>query len=356
MSKNGTATMRDVARLAGVSIATVSAVINSTAVVSPQRSRKVREAMTALDYHADQVARSLKTGRTNVIGMVIPDVTNAFYPDVISGAEEVATRAGYSLILCNANEDPAQERRQLSTLFSRRVDGVLIACSDSSTAYDSLMRRRFPIVFFDRIPRGFRGAAVATDNFAAGYQATRHLIELGHERIAIIAGNLDLSTHACRSEGFRKAMQEAGLPIHDEYFRTGTLRIDSGYQFGLELLGLAVRPTAMFCSNNKMLLGLMRAIGELKVQCPGDVSIVGVDDFAWAENFNPKLTTIAQPTREIGRQAMELLLEQIGAGHENLVAREQRQVILAPELRIRNSTAPPALVHKAESISSGNAL
>ncbi len=334
--------MHDVARLAGVSIATVSAVLNSTAVVSPRRAQKVREAMKALDYHADQVARSLKTGRSNVIGMIIPDVTNAFFPDVISGAEEVATRAGYSLILCNANEDPAQEQRQLSTLFSRRVDGVLIACSDSSTAYDSLMRRRFPIVFFDRIPRGFRGPAVATDNFAAGYQATRHLIELGHQRIAIIAGSMDLSPHACRSEGFRKAMQEAGFPVHDEYFRVGALRIDNGYQFGLELLGLPGPPTAIFCSNNKMLLGLVRAIGELKVRCPGEVSIVGVDDFAWTENFNPKLTTVAQPAREIGRQAMELLLEQIGADRQNLATREQRQVMLAPELRIRNSTAPPA--------------
>ncbi len=334
--------MHDVARLAGVSIATVSAVINSTAVVSPQRAQKVREAMKALDYHADQVARSLKTGRTNVIGMIIPDVTNAFYPDVISGAEEVATRAGYSLILCNANEDPAQEQRQLSTLFSRRVDGVLIACSDSSTAYDSLMRRRFPIVFFDRIPRGFRGPAVATDNFAAGYQATRHLLELGHQRIAIIAGSMDLSPHACRSEGFRKAMQEAGIPVHDDYFRMGALRVENGFQFGIELLALASRPTAIFCSNNKMLLGLVRAIGDLKVQCPREVSIVGVDDFAWTEHFNPKLTTVAQPTREIGRQAMELLLEQFGADRQNLATREQRQVMLAPELRIRNSTAPPA--------------
>ncbi len=334
--------MHDVARLAGVSIATVSAVINNTAVVSPTRAQKVREAMKALDYHADQVARSLKTGRTNVIGMVIPDVTNAFYPDVISGAEEIATRAGYSLILCNANEDPVQEQRLLSTLFSRRVDGVLIACSDSSTAYDSLMRRRFPIVFFDRIPTGFRGAAVATDNLAAGYQATRHLIELGHERIAIIAGNMELSPHAFRSEGYRKAMQEAGLPVHNEYFRIGALKVDNGYQFGLELLGLAARPTAIFCTNNKMLLGLVRAIGELKVNCPAEVSIVGVDDFTWTENFNPKLTTVAQPSRDIGRKAMELLLEQVGADKENLGARAQRQVILAPELRIRNSTARPA--------------
>src|SRR5579875_610657 len=152
MSKRVTATMRDVARLAEVSIATVSAVINGSAVVSPRRAEKVRRAMEVLDYHADQIARSLKTGRTNVVGMIIPDITNPFYPEVIMGAEEVARLASHSVILCNASEDAQQEQRQLNTLFSHRVDGVLISCSDSSITFDRLVRRRFPIVCFDRIP------------------------------------------------------------------------------------------------------------------------------------------------------------------------------------------------------------
>ena len=140
-------TMRDVARLAGVSIATVSAVINGTVKVSEVRSKRVREAMEALDYYPDQVARSLKMGRTDVIGMVIPDITNVFFPQVIRGVEDAARKRGYSVILCDSNEDPEEERRHLDTLFSRRVDGVLIACSDSTAGYEHLMRRRFPIVF-----------------------------------------------------------------------------------------------------------------------------------------------------------------------------------------------------------------
>ena len=160
-------TMRDVARLAGVSVATVSAVINGGPKVSQLRSERVRQAMEALDYYPDQVARSLKVGKTGVVGMVIPDITNSFFAHLIRGTEDVAQQHGYSVILCDSAEDPQQERLLLNTLFSRRVDGVLMACSDASAAYDRLMRRRFPMVFVDRIPRGLTHSAVSTDNVAA---------------------------------------------------------------------------------------------------------------------------------------------------------------------------------------------
>lgn len=328
-----TATMRDVAKLAGVSVATVSAVINGSATVSEMRAQRVRTAMETLDYHADQIARSLKTGRSNVIGMVIPDITNAFYTEVIVGAEETAARAGLSVILCHANEDPAQEQKQLSTLFSHRVDGVLMACSDSSVAYDRLTRRRFPIIFFDRIPQGVKCGCVATDNFMGGYLAAQHLIALGHQRIALIAGNLEMSTHAHRVAGFKKAMREAQLPNFHEYCNTGRLHIESGYQFGRELLGLSERFTAVFCSNNKMLLGFVRAMNEMRVACPEQVSVVGFDDFAWTEHAHPRLTVVAQPSRELGARAMELLINRIAGEAES-------QVLLQPELRVRESTAP----------------
>jgi len=330
--------MRDVARLAGVSVATVSAVVNGSSIVRPERAEKVRRAMEILDYHADQIARSLKTGRTNVIGMVIPDVTNAFYPEVIMGAEEVAREAHYSVILCNANEDPEQEQRHLNTLFSHRVDGVLICCSDSSIPFDRLIRRRFPIVCFDRVPPGFQGNSVSTDNATAGYEATRHLIELGHRRIAILAGRVELSTHASRLEGFRRAMQEAGLPVLDEYCHVGGMSAEDGSQFGKTLLRLPCPPSAVFCSNNKVLLGFIRTMNEWGVRCPKQISIVGFDDFAWTDNYRPRLTTIAQPTTELGRRAMQLLFEEIESAREGRVV-EHRRLLLKPELRIRESTA-----------------
>jgi LacI family transcriptional regulator len=331
-------TMRDVARLAEVSIATVSAVANGTSRVSPKRAERVRKAMEALDYHADQIARSLKTGRTRVVGIILPDVTNPFYPEVIVGAEEIARVAGYSVILCNANEDKEQEQQQLNILFSHRVDGVLIACSDPSISFDRLMRRRFPIVCFDRIPPGFQGDSAATDNFFGGYEATKHLIALGHKRIAVLAGRVELSTHSRRLEGFRRAMSEARLPVPEEYCITGGMLPENGYEAGRQLLNLAAPPTAVFCTNNKLFLGLVRAVNQAGMRCPEEISLVGFDDLAWTENFHPRLTTVAQPTRELGRRAMQLLIERVENESED-VAAKSRQVLLKPELLIRESTA-----------------
>jgi LacI family transcriptional regulator len=329
--------MRDVARLAGVSIATVSAVINGTSVVSEGLAKKVREAMAALDYHPNQVARSLKVGRTDVIGMVLPDITNAFFPEVVRGVEFAAEKAGYSVILCNSNEDPAREQRHLAELFSRRVDGVLIACSAESTAYESLVSRRFPIVFVDRVPKGLPVSAVTTNNVDAGYRATRHLIDFGHERIALITGNLRLSPHADRLEGFRQAMQSSRLLIRDEYLRVGDLQTESGYQHGSELLALPTPPTAIISSNNKMLLGLMRAIWEAGVQCPGEINVIGFDDYVWTANYSPKLTTIAQPAYEIGKLALEMLLAKLNTDSEEGGGEVK---MLDAELRVRESTGP----------------
>jgi LacI family transcriptional regulator len=331
-------TMRDVARLAEVSVATVSAVANGTAVVSPKRAERVRKAMEALDFHADQIARSLKTGRTQVVGMILPDVTNPFYPEVIVGAEEIARAARYSVMLCNANEDPQQEQQQLNTLFSHRVDGVLIGCSDPAISFDRLMRRRFPIVCFDRIPPGFQGDTAATDNFHGAYDATRHLIDLGHERIAILAGRTSLSTHSSRLEGFRRAMADADLPVRDEFCWPGGMQPDAGFDVARRLFGLQRKPTAVFCTNNRLLLGFVRAMGESRIRCPHDISIVGFDDFTWTENFHPRLTTVAQPARELGRRAMQLLLERVENTAEEFPV---RQVVLKQELRVRESTAPP---------------
>jgi len=333
-------TMRDVARLAGVSVATVSAVINGTAKVSAGRSKSVHDAMEALDYYPDQVARSLKVGRTDVIGMVVPDITNIFFPQVIRAVEDAARGQGYSVILCDSNEDPEEERRHLDTLFSRRVDGVLIACSDPSAGYEHLMRRRFPIVFVDRIPRGLVRGGVSTDNVEASFRATNHLIGLGHERIAFITGQMGLSPHYGRFEGFRNAMQARGLAIREEYVRAGDLQVETGRRMGVELLNLNPRPTAIISSNNKMLLGLMGAVAELGIPCPAGVSMVGFDDSAWTEHFTPGMTVVAQPAYEIGRAAFAMLLSRMQPG--NSEANEEPGLKLFPaELKVRGSTGPP---------------
>jgi len=330
--------MHDVARLAKVSIATVSAVINGKKGVSAKLTTQVKEAMAALDYHPDFVARSLKVGRTNVIGMIVPDVTNQFYTEVMLGVEDEARANGFSITLCNTNEDIDQEQKLLGMLFSQRVDGVLLASAAPSAAYDRLIRRRFPIVFVDRIPPECEESGVTTDNIKAAYEAAKHLISLGHKKIALITGKLRLSTGADRIEGFRKAMQEAHLPVLDEYLQRGDFSLESGYQSGLKLMTLPDPPTAIFSSNNKMTLGLMRSLAELGIACPEEVSVVSFDDFEWAANFSPRLTSIAQPTFEIGKQAMKMLLRIIQSSKDE-VKRKEDILVLPAKLHIRDSTA-----------------
>jgi LacI family transcriptional regulator len=344
-------TIRDIARLAGVSVATVSGVLNNRPTVKPALVARVKTAMDALDYHPDQVARSLRLRRTCTVGMVVADVTNPFFTDVIRGVEREAQSNGYSVILCDANEDPVLEQHYLSTLFSRRVDGVLLAPSGSRSVQQSRIHKRFPIVLIDRVPPGFTGDAVVVDNFSGAYDGTRHLIELGHRQIAIITGKLNLSNGLDRLDGFRKASQEEHLALPDKYLQRGDFQLESGYQCGLELMRLPMPPTAILSCNNEMTLGLMRALGELRVSCPEAVSVVGFDDFEWSAYFTPRLTTIAQPTNEMGRQAMQLLLRKLQAPAENNEITDEipgKIVRLKTELRVRDSTAVPASVRNVQ--------
>lgn len=336
------ARMQDVARLAGVSTATVSAVVNSKGCVSEKLTKRIKEAMEMLDYHPDHVARSLRVGHTNMIGMIVPDVTNPFFTELMRGVEDAAEQKGYSVMLCDSNEDPAREERHLRMLASRRADGVLMARSVSDAHYDRRMQRCLPIVFVDCLPIGTVSyGAVVIDNVGAAREATKHLIDLGHKRLAIITGKLDRSVGLDRLEGFRMAMQQANLLIPQEYLQPGDFHVESGYRCGLELMRLAAPPTAIFSCNNRMSLGLMRALGELGVACPSHVSVVGFDEADWATIFSPKLTCVAQPSYNMGQQAMSMLLRRVESSPENSDKEEEPVVVLRAEFCVRESTAPP---------------
>jgi LacI family transcriptional regulator len=337
--------MRHVAMLAGVSIATVSAVVNETASVRPERKKRVVDAMAALNYLPDAIARGLKTGKTNAIGVVVPDITDAFYPEVMRGVEDSARQAGYSVLLCDSNEDPRREADHLNSLFSRRVDGVLLACCVNSTVISGTFRGRYPLVFLDTIPPVAFDGAVSSDNLHAGAMATRHLIDLGHQRIAMVVGHLGLSPHRDRLEGFRKAMQEAHLPILDEYLIAGDLQIEDSLRTCRQLLALPHPPTAIMVANNKLLLGVLAGLEERAIRIPQQISILGFDDYLWNRYFSPSLTAVAQSTFEIGKRACELLLHAIEQGHEHAPP-ATRRICLPTELRIRNSTAPPRAIDK----------
>jgi len=343
--KSRSYTMRDVARLAGVSVATVSAVANGKQVVRAAVVTRVQEAMKALNYQPDHVARSLRVRTTMTIGVVIPDFASGFFVDVVRGVEDAARNAGYSVLLCSSHDDAEQEQRHLRALFSRRVDGILLAATDLYSVASGRFRADTPMVLFDRVPPNYKGAAVVIDNFDATYRATRYLIEMGHGALAFIAGRLDLSTAANRADGFRKALEDAHLPLRGEYFKRGDFYPESGYQNGLDLLQLPQPPTAILSSNGPMTLGLLRALQERGVRCPEELSVIGFDEpvpdsygFSVSTLLRPELTVIAQPGYEVGQQAAKTLLKMVSSHRQDEIP---TTCTLKAELRIRKSVAPP---------------
>lgn len=329
-------------------MATVSAVINGKPVVSKELTKRVRHAIEALNYHPDFLARSLRVQRSHILGIVMPQFASSYYAEVLRGVEDVASQHGYSILVSNSRGDAEQERKEIFALISRRVDGVLVATADPQFAYQRQFSRRFPLVLFDRFPPAFTGTVVATDNEGASFEATNHLIRLGHLRIAIIAGTQGISAADERIKGFRRAMDEAGLTVPQELVKCGEFNMKGGWECALELMRLPSPPTAIFSHNYEMTLGLMRALAELGVPCPQRVSVLGFDDFvvgmdgfSWATMFSPKLTCVAQPSYEIGRQAAESLVKK-AQQHDAEDVSEAGEIIRLPaELRIRESTAPP---------------
>jgi LacI family transcriptional regulator len=340
--------MTDVARLADVSVATVSAVFNSKPGVRPELVKRVKDAIEALDYRPDYVARSLRTRLTHSIGMVIPDIENAFFAEMIRGVQDAARQARYSVILCITNDDVGEEKLYLTTLYSRRVDGILLGTTLQHVAEIPRTRWPCPMVLVDNALPGFQGDAVLVDNKAAAYQGTKHLIELGHTRIGVIAGPPNVSSSRDREEGFHMAMQEANLVVPPELVKSGGFRMEGGYHCGLEFLRMAGRPSAIFSCNYLMTVGLLRAIKEVGVECPREISIVafddfdtGLDGFSLASLFSPNLTTIRQPAYEVGKRAFERLLRRMTTPENAPDSSAGETLLLDTELIIRNSTAPP---------------
>jgi LacI family transcriptional regulator len=340
MTKQITYTMRDVARLAGVSVSTVSAVVNKKGIVSPELTEKVQRAIEAMGFRPHAGARGLRLGRTHIIGMVLQDITNPFFVEVMRGVEEEAIKNGYEIIVCNSNGRSELEQKHLNALYTQRVDAILLAPCDSYAAREVLVGHHSPMVFMDCVPMRAEVLSVVTDNFAASFEATRYLLGLGHRRVAIISGRGVHSTIVDRVEGFRRAMEEAHIPILGDQLRYGGSNIESGYDLGLALLKSPEPPTAIFALNNRMTLGILQALRELKIPCPEQVSVLGFDDFDWAAVSDPPLSAIAQPTDEIGKRAVELALGSIRAEEEGTTV-EKQQIVLKCSLRVRKSTGPP---------------
>lgn len=332
------ATARDVARRAGVSTSTVSHVINGTQNVSEVLRKRVLKAMRDLEYQPNAMARSLRTRRSHTLGLLVPDLANPFVPAVVRGIEDVAKDNDYSVILCNLDEDPEREREYLRVLLSRRVDGLLMGpTGERHEALERLVSERFPLVFFDRYVAGLDVSVVMLHNERAAHVAVSHLIELGHTRIGMVSGHPRHSTTHDRIAGYRHALSEAGLVVDERLIVGGSSTSEGAARAMTSLLAVPERPTAVFCANNLMTIGALSAGRRAGLSVPEELALVGFDDFSWADVFHPRLTTVAQPTYEIGRSAAELLLELIRSGGTV----PPRHILLAGQLIVRESSGAP---------------
>jgi len=331
--------MIDVAEAAGVSIATVSAFINGTSNVSPELTLRIEAAIAAIGYQRNAIARSLKIGTTRTVGLTVADIRNPFFTDVVATIQQVLNKAGYAVMLCSNDEDTAKQDDQIKLLLDRMVDGLIIAPAGE----DEIMKRlvtttRKPVVLIDRICEGLDIDAVILDNLKAVFGATNYLLGLGHRRIGYLSGQPDTSTGRHRLAGYRKALEAAGVGFLPDLVREGNFREADGYRAAMQLLTMPNRPTAIFSANNLMVIGAMRAIRDMGLSCPGDISVASMDDFPWADVFSPRLTTVAQPVEAIGEQAASLLLERL----EGRAPNHSRQIVLHGRLVIRDSCRPYA--------------
>jgi LacI family transcriptional regulator, galactose operon repressor len=330
------ATIREVAESAGVSYATVSHVINNTRVVTPETRARVLAAMSALDYRPNALARSLRQGKTNTIGLVLPDSANPFFAEISRSIEDEAFKKGYSVFLCNTELDTQRELFYVDVLSKKQVDGIIfVAAGDQPDSLDFLLRQNMSVVMIDRDLPNIEVDAVLTDHRLGGFLATRHLIELGHQRIACIAGPSSITPSAERITGYRQALQEAGLPYDESLVVRGDYHAQSGMEITYSILAMTPRPTAIFALNDLMALGALRAAAEANYSVPRDLAVVGYDNLELARFTSPPLTTIAQPKKEIGTQAVNLLAARIAQK-----SRPPVRLVLPPELIVRRSAQP----------------
>jgi DNA-binding LacI/PurR family transcriptional regulator len=305
-------TLKDVAQDAGVSVATVSRVLNDHEYVSDKTRHKVLTAVEKLGYRPSQLAVGLRTGKTRIFGLIISDIGNPYFASVVRGIEDVAYANGYSLILCNSDEDPEKEELYINVFLDSAVSGAIIACArEDSMCGKSLLDADIPIVALDRRLMNFDVDTVVTNNIKGAYDAVVHLIEHGHKRIGYIGGPLHTTTGKERWEGYKKALMENGYELIPDLVKVGNFKQRSGQETARELLEEDDRPTALFTANNLMTLGALNAIHEKGLRIPEEIAIVGFDDLPWAQSLDPPLTAVEQPAYELGRIAADLLIKRI---------------------------------------------
>lgn len=325
--------IRDVAKRAGVSVSTVSHVINNTRHVEPETAVRVRQAITELAYHPNAAARSLRSGQTHTIGLMVPDNSNPFFAEIARVIEDEGFRAGYSVILCNSDGSNAKENAYVDVLLSKQVDGLIfISSSNGLQNLKRVLNAKTPVVVVDREVHDSAVSQILVDNWHGGYLAGQYLLELGHRHFAMITGYQSTTPSAQRQLGFNQVLHEANIILDPKQVVSGDFRFEGGKGAASQLVNAGLNFSALFAANDLMAMGALTALHAAGVRVPQDVSVIGFDNIPYAQTTVPPLTTIAQPIEEIGKCCIEVLLQQI-----RMPDAPVHQDVLLPSLVIRES-------------------
>lgn len=330
--------IREIASKAAVSTATVSRVLNGNPRVSEGNRRRVLDVVKELNYVPSGIARSMTHGRTSILGLILPDITNPFFPELARGVEDAAHTRNYNVVLCNTDGDPDSEVRYMRMLREHRADGVILI--PSRTIDPEMVSRNMgdiPVIWCDRVPEQGLATGVTTDNYHGAVLATEHLLQLGHRKLGMISGPQVPASEA-RERGFLETCRRYGVITGPAWMADGDFRYESGYDGMLKIFAAGrTRPSAVFCCNDLMAIGAMDAAINQGIGVPDELSIVGYDNIFFTKFSRPPLTTVNQPTYLLGVTAVEMLNEQVGihANHE----RQGRIQVLKPGLVVRNSTS-----------------
>jgi LacI family transcriptional regulator len=324
--------IKDVAKIAGVSISTVSLVLNNKLGVSEGTRIRVLAVMEKLNYVPNNIARSLVTKRTASIGLIVPDISDVFYAQLGRAVQDAVAKKGYSMILCNSENSPEKEATYLNFLKEKKVDGIIMVPGGSINSTE-IEQIDTPIVFVDRYTKGVDISYVGVDNEKGGYEATKHLIKLGHERVGCICGPNGASSSEERIAGYKKALAESGLRYDEVLLRGSNWTVGGGFYATKELLSLKASPTAIFTTSDICAIGVFDALGKEGLKVPEDIAVVGFDDIKFAPYMRVPLTTVRQPVKEMGEISAKLLLEELSSKKKS----SSRKVILNTKLIVRES-------------------
>lgn len=339
--KNSQTTIKDIAKALGISSSTVSRALKDHPNVSPETKKAVLDLADELNYQPNSIALSLRRSKSNTIGVIIPEIVHFFFSTVISGIEDIAYSAGYSVIVAQSNESYDREVMDTYALSKNRVDGILISMSRETTNYDhfeTIHRRGLPMVFFDRVCETINCSKVIVDDFDGAFQVTQHLIQQGYKRIAHLAGPESLILSKQRMDGYKKALKENHMPFDESIILRGGASdsLDLAYELTSRLLNSPNPPDALFAINDRAALGAMKAVKEKGLRIPEDFAIAGFSNWEFTAMTDPAITTVDQPGFKMGQEAARLLIREIEADEDDVITPETR--ILKTDLIIRGST------------------